>query len=118
MIEFNKDYQEFYDQCLAELQARQDYTECYLPILERYVLVTMKAAITGAEIVDEEVVIDHTNKAKATNKASSPKLRMFFELNNQANILATQLKLSPASAPPASAKKKKGKGFDLNMKVA
>lgn len=117
---FNKEFEAFYDQCLTELKSRNDYTDAYLPILERYVLVTMKAASVGAEIVEEEVVVDHTNKAKQTNQASSPKLRMFFELNNHANILATQLRLSPNSAPPNSAKKKEKKGFDLtgNMKVA
>lgn len=117
---FSKEFEGFYDECLAELKSRNDYTDAYLPILERYVLVTMKAATVGSEIAEEEVVVEHTNKAKQTNTASSPKLRMFFELNNHANILANQLRLSPNSAPPNSAKKKEKKGFDLGgkMKIA
>jgi hypothetical protein len=114
----NEEFEAFYDQCLAELKSRPNFSEAYLPMLERYVLISMKAAKLGTDIVDDEVTVDHTNKVKATNQATSPKWRMFILLNKEASALARELKLSPVSAPPKAAAKKEKKGFDLKMKVA
>jgi hypothetical protein len=82
------------------------------------VFVTMKAAKLGAEIADEEVTVEHTNKAEKTNTVTSPKWRMFLALDMQANMLAKNLKLSPSTA--AKYRTKKNKGFDTGdkMKVA
>jgi len=114
-------FDDFYRTCLQELQSRNDYTEAYLPMLERYVTITNKLATLNSEIVDEEVIVQHTNKADHTNQASSPKWRMFLALNSEANKLAKDLKLSPISAPRISERKKDKKGFELGgdkMKVA
>ncbi len=119
-MNFSKEYLDFYELCLHELKSRKGYTDAYLPMLERYVLITMKVAEVGEEIVDEEVIVKHTNKAKETNDASSPKLRMFILLSQQASLLAKDLKLSPIAAPAIASKKKAEKGFttDSKMKVA
>lgn len=117
---FEGEYLTFYEQCLGELQARKDWTEAYVPMLERYVLISIKAQQLGVEIVDSEVSVEHTNKAKQTNKVTSPDWRMFLALNKEAALLARELKLSPANAPSAGSKKQEKKGFDLGnkMKVA
>jgi hypothetical protein len=115
----NEEYQEFYDACLKALKAQGNFNDSYLPMLDRYVFVTMKAAQLGAEIAEEEVVVEHTNKAEKTNTVTSPKWRMFIALDMQANLLAKNLRLSPATAPK-STRVKKVKGFDTEgkMKVA
>lgn len=118
-MRFTDEYDEFYERCLVELKSRNDWTEAYLPMLERYVMISMKAAKLGADIVDEEVVVKHTNRAKETNEHTSPKWRMFILLNGEANDLAKNLKLSPVSAPVKTAKQEKKKGFELgHMKKA
>lgn len=114
-------FDDFYQTCLRELKDRNDYTDAYLPMLERYVTITNKLGALNSEIVDEEVIVNHTNKSDHTNQASSPKWRMFLALNSEANKLAKDLKLSPISAPRSSERKKEKKGFDLGgdkMKVA
>lgn len=112
-------FDDFYNVCLAELKARADYTEAYLPLLERYVTITNKLTALNSNIIDDEVTVEHTNKADHKNQASSPKWRMFLALNGEANKLAKELRLSPISAPVKVVKKEK-KGFDLTggMKVA
>jgi hypothetical protein len=110
------EFDEFYNTCLKELKARPNFTDAFLPILERYVTITVALQKLNSDIVDEEFTVDHTNKAKATNKATSPAWRMFLMLNREANALAKQLELSPDNAPASGLKKKKG--FDLGeMKV-
>ena len=109
------DFDEFYAKCLTELTGRDNYTDAFLPLLDRYCTLTVKLNKLNAEIVDEEIVMSHTNKAGATNEASSAKWRMFLALNTEANRLARQLKLCPDSAP-VSVQKDKPKGADRFMK--
>ncbi len=116
---FDAEFEDFYNDCLAELKSRTNYTEAFIPLLERYVTMTAKLSKLNGEIIDEEVTVQHTNKADHTNTATSPKWRMFLALNREAILLADKLKLSPATAPVESSKKKDKKGFDLTpMKVA
>jgi hypothetical protein len=96
------------------LKARPNWTEAFIPILERYVTITAKLTKLNSEIVDEEITVQHTNKAEKTNQASSPAWRMYLALNREALLLADKLKLSPASAPISEIKDKK-KGFDLKV---
>jgi hypothetical protein len=115
---FSDEFEGFYNDCLAELKARDNYSPTWIPQLDRYVTMVSKLAKLNSEIIDEEVVINHTNKADHTNKATSPKWRMFILLNKEANQLAGELGLSPASAPKITKKPEK-KSFDLSpMKVA
>ena len=111
------DFDEFYTKCLAELQARENYTDAFLPLLDRYCTLTVKLNNLNTEIVDEEIVMNHTNKIGATNEASSAKWRMFLALNTEANRLARQLRLCPESAP-VSVVKEKPKGAERFMKKA
>lgn len=115
-MEINCDFERFYAECLAELQAREDWTRAYLPMLARYVFITMQANKLASEIADEEVTVKHTNKVNATNEATSPKWRMFLLLDKQSSALARELRLSPVNAP-AGSRKKERKGFDTGMKV-
>jgi hypothetical protein len=112
---FSGEFGGFYDQCLAELRGRENFTEAWIPQLERFVTITAKLAELNGEIVDTEVEVEHTNKAGKTNKATSPAWRMFLALNHEANTLADKLKLSPASAPATSSKPKQKKSFDLKV---
>jgi hypothetical protein len=118
-MRFDAEFDDFYKSCLSELKARPNYTDAFIPQLERFVTITSKLAKLNSEIVDEEITIDHTNKAKQKNEVSSPKWRMFLMLDAQASKLAKDLGLTPASAPVIEKKDKK-KGFDLSggMKVA
>jgi hypothetical protein len=112
------DFDDFYNVCLTELRGRANYTEAFLPMLDRYVMLTIKLAKLNSEIVDYEIVVDHTNKADHKNQASSPAWRMFLALNREASMLAKELGLSPISAPKTEKKTEK-KGFNLTgMKVA
>ena len=115
-MDFEGEFEAFYDECLAELKGRDDWTEAYLPMLERYVFITMKANKLGADIAQEEVTVSHTNKANATNQVTSPKWRMFLLLGKESSALARELRLSPVNAPTGSRRKEK-KGFDTGMKV-
>lgn len=108
---------EFYTKCLSELRSRDNYTDAFLPLLDRYVTLTIKLSELNTEIVDEVVVVQHTNKASKTNDATSPKWRMFLSLNIEANKLARQLRLCPDSAPKSLAKEKP-KGVERFMKKA
>jgi hypothetical protein len=115
---FDAEFEDFYNTCLAELKARPNFTEAWIPQLDRFVTITAKLAQLNAEIIDTEVEVEHTNKAGKTNKVTSPAWRMFIVLDSQANALADKLKLSPHTAPTCLVKKEK-KGFDLTpMKVA
>src|SRR5690349_15590707 len=115
---FDAEFEVFYNKCLADLKSRPNYSDSFLPILERYVTITAKLSKLNSEIVDEEITVQHTNKAGKTNEASSPAWRMFLALNREAVMLADKLKLSPATAP-VSEKDGKKKGFELGkMKVA
>ncbi len=110
---------EFYNTCLAELKERPNYTDAFLPMLERYVTITATLSKLNSDIVDQSLTVDHTNKAEKTNKVSNPNWRMFLALNQEANKLAKQLGLCPESAPKKLDKKSKKKGFDLSpMKIA
>jgi hypothetical protein len=117
-VSFDADFEVFYDDCLKELKGRANYSDAFIPMLEMYVTITAKLATLNSEIVDEEIVVDHTNKAKQTNSVSSPKWRMFLLLNKEANALAKDLGLSPTTAPAAAVKKKKGFDLGSEMKVA
>jgi len=113
---FSTEFDDFYNTCLLELKGRANYTAAFIPMLERYVTITAMLTKLNNEIIDEEVTIEHTNKAKETNEVSSPKLRMFIMLNKEANQLAKDLELSPSTAPVNSGKEKK-KGFELGSKM-
>jgi hypothetical protein len=113
---FNAEFEDFYNTCLADLKSRANYTEGFIPMLERYVTITAKLSALNSQIMDEEVVVDHTNKANHTNQATSPKWRMFLALNKEANQLAKDLELTPSTAP-VSSKGKEKKGFDLSSKM-
>jgi hypothetical protein len=117
-IRFDGEFEAFYEKCLADLKARPNWSEAFVPQLERYVTVTAKLSELNAELVDAEVTVEHTNKAGHTNKATSPAWRMFLALNDEANKLAAHLKLSPATAPVVEGKAKKGFNLDGKMKVA
>lgn len=108
---------DFYGQCLSELKARANWSESFIPILDRYVIITNKLSDLTAQIVDEQITVEHTNKNSHTNKATSPHWRMFLLLNREATLLGNELKLTPKSAPILEVKEKK-KGFELGeMKV-
>ena len=113
---FDADFDDFYAKCLSELRSRPNWTEAFIPQLDRFVIITSKLSQLNAEIVNEEITVTHTNKADHTNKVTSPSWRMFLLLNREANALAKELKLSPVSAPVTERKGKKG--FDTGMKVA
>lgn len=114
---FSPDFDDFYNECLAQLKSRPNYTDAFIPLLERYVTLTATLSKLNLEIVNEEITVEHTNKVKAKNEASSPKWRMFLALNVEANKLADQLGLSPKTAPISEKVKKKG--FELgSMKVS
>ena len=115
---FSDEFEGFYENCLAELKSRENFSESWIPQLDRYVTITAKLAKLNSELVDEEVAVKHTNKAGHENEASSPKWRMFIYLNKEANALAKDLGLTPATAPKAVAKKKEKGVFDLGMRVA
>jgi len=107
----------FYDLCLAELKARSNWTETFLPMLDRYVTVTAMLNKLNRDIINDEIAIEHVNRAGHKNFVTSPKWRMFLELNREANALAKELMLSPVNAP----KKENGglkKGFDTGLKVS
>lgn len=116
-MEFEGKKKDFYDKCLTDLKSRANYSDSWLPILEQYVFNIMEAAKLMKEIENESVDVEHTNKAGHTNKMSSPKWRMYFELTRSAAALAKDLQLNPSTAPVNPTKTKK-KGFDLTpMKV-
>ena len=114
---FTGEFEGFYNDCLSELKARDNFSEAWIPQLERYVTLTAKLAKLNSDLVDEEIVVDHTNKADHKNQVSSPKWRMFIYLNKEANALAKELGLSPSTAPKGGRKKEKTT-FDLGMRVA
>lgn len=115
---FGDEFEGFYETCLAELKSRENFSESWLPQLERYVTITATLAKLNSELADEAMTIKHTNKAEKTNEVSSPKWRMFIYLNKEANQLAKDLGLTPATAPKTASKKKENKGFELGMRVA
>jgi hypothetical protein len=114
----DSDFDDFYSQCLKELKARDNYTDAFIPLLERYCTLTAKLNKLNSEIVDTEIVTNHTNKIGATNEASSPSWRMFLALNQEANRLARQLKLCPESAPKNKVDDADDDDYNLTMKVA
>lgn len=118
-MEMTKEQREFYNECLKQMESRIGDTKYYLPMLERFVKVTFKANALLNEIMDEEAVVEHTNKIGATNSASSPKARMFALFNEQAHKLAMDLGLTPGNAKPSQRKKATGKDrFKTSMKAA
>lgn len=115
---FDAEFDEFYSKCLAELKARPNWSEAFIPQLERFVTITAKLSKLNSELVNEEISVEHTNKAGHKNEATSPKWRMFLALDDQANKLAVHLKLSAATAPVKEQKGKKGFDLSNSMKVA
>ena len=106
----------FYTECLNELQARDNWSEAYLPVLSQYVFKMEEADRLMKEIKGESVIVERTNTKDRKNVESSPKWRMFLELTRAAAALAKDLQLNPASAPAKVSKK--AKGFDLETRVA
>lgn len=117
-MEFEGNWGYFYQKCLTELKNRPDFTEAYLPMLERFVFMTKRAAEIGEEISDEDLTVKHTNRAEKTNDVSNPKWRIYLELNKQISALGKDLRLSPVNAPEQKEKKEKPKGFETGMKVS
>lgn len=118
-MRFSAEFDDFYNKCLSELKGRANFTEAFLPMLERYVTITATLSKLNTEIVNEKLTTEHTNKAEKTNQVSNPNWRMFLALNREAQALAKDLELSPATAPKGKTQKKKG--FNLsgdNLKVA
>jgi hypothetical protein len=116
---FDAEFDDFYNTCLTELKSQPNWSEAMLPQLERFVTITIKLKKLNTEIVDQELTVQHTNKADKTNTVSNPAWRMFLQLDEQANKLADKLKLSMTTAPIDSSKGKEKKGFDLTpMKLA
>src|SRR5688500_2704166 len=76
--------EEVYEDCLAQLKERHGVAKFYLIPLKMYVKALMTADKLLQEIADEEATIQHTNKAGATNQASSPKVRMWALYSEQA----------------------------------
>lgn len=92
-------YQAFFDKCKADLESMYNYTESFLPLLHRYVMLTATLDKLQEEIQNESVAVEHTNRSNKTNTVTSPKWRIFLSLNREALALAKQLRLSPDSAP-------------------
>lgn len=110
----NKDV--FRAECLKRLGEGAEYS---LPMLDSFVFATVKAAELEAELEGEGAVIEHTNKANATNPASSPKVRMWALYREQANKLGQMLGLIPTAKVGRPAEvKKTGFKLDGKMKVA
>ena len=106
----------FYENCLSELKSRDNWTEAFLPMLDRFVTLTAMLNKLNVGIIEDEITIEHVNKAGHKNYVTSPKWRMFLELNREANVLAKELMLSPINAPRGKVKDQV-KGFDTGMKV-
>lgn len=106
----------FREKCLGELQGRANWTEAFLPLLDRYVTLTAMLTKLNVDIIEDEIQIEHTNKAGHKNYVTSPKWRMFLELNREANALAKELMLSPVNAPKKEINTR-AKGFETGMKV-
>lgn len=106
-------FNDFYKICLAELKSRQNYTEAYLPQLERFVMLTIKTEQVATEILKEDLVSTYTNRGKQKNKVVNPKIRIFFELNRECNALAGALCLSPYHNKGGASKAKVEKKFNL-----
>jgi hypothetical protein len=98
-VRFDAEFEDFYEDCLKELKGRANWTEAFVPLLERYVTITAKLSKLNSDLVDEEVTVVHTNKAKEKNEVTSPTWRMFIALNAEANKMAQILGLSPDKAP-------------------
>lgn len=111
-MRFGDEFNAFYDQCLTELKARSNWSESFVPMLERYVTITAKLSKLNEDLVDEEITVKHTNRAEKTNEVTSPKWRMFLALNREATALADKLELSPSSAPVKTAGKEVKGGFE------
>jgi deoxyadenosine/deoxycytidine kinase len=108
------EFDDFYLKCLKELKARENYTDAFLPMLDRFVMLTIKLSKLNSAIVDKEVIQDHTNKAEKTNKVSDAEWRMYLALNQEACKLARYLRLSPENAP-IKVTKEKPKGAERFM---
>lgn len=115
-MRFDTDFEELYAELLKELKGRPNWSQGFEPILKQYVFKLQAAEKVMDEINSEAVAVEHTNKAGHTNKATSPKWRMFLELTRSAAALAKDLQLNPATSPEKS--KKKMKGLEAKMKVA
>lgn len=107
----------FYDKCLEELKSRDNYSETFLPILQRYVTLTAMLKKLNIGIIEEEMVIEFINKSGHKNEMTSPKWRMFLLLNKEANAVARELQLSPSTAPISMENKPKVGVFDLSNRM-
>ena len=118
-MDLKAEFGDFYDKCLSDLKARGNYSETFLPLLDRYVTLTAMLVKLNLAIVDDEIAIEHVNRAGHKNEVTSPKWRMFLHLNKEANMLARELGLSPSTAPVKDHKAAIGV-FDLsdNLKIA
>lgn len=112
-MNMTKEQKSLYDECLKTLKSRHGETEYYLVQLEMYVKATLKAKSLLDEIMDEDPIIQHTNKADHTNPASSPKVRMWALFNEQSMKLGKDLGLNLHTAKAGRPSKKKKAGFDL-----
>ncbi len=117
-MRFDAEFDDFYQKCLKELMARSNWSESFIPMLERYVTLTSTLQTLNEEIVNEKLTTEHTNRAEKTNKVTNPAWRMFLNLNREANELAKHLELSPATAPVQETKKAKGFNLETPMKKA
>lgn len=116
-MDLDDDLKVFYDSCLADLKSQGNYSDSFLPMLQRYVTLTAMLRKLNVGIVEEEMVIDYVNKAGHKNEMTSPKWRMFLMLNKEATALARELRLSPISAP-VQVKEEEDEGFDTSLKIA
>lgn len=119
-MDVDEELRVFYDKCLEELKARDNYSDTFIPMMQRYVTLTAMLRKLNVGIVEEEMVIEFVNKNGHKNEMTSPKWRMFLLLNKEATALARELQLSPSTAPVSLANQPKVGIFDLtnNMKLA
>lgn len=108
---------ELYEDCLAQLKERHGEAKFYLIPLKMYVKALMTANKLLQEISQEQTTIQHTNKAGATNEASSPKVRMWALYSEQAMKWGKDLGLNLHQAKPGRPAKLK-KNFRAKMKIA
>src|SRR6187402_1101611 len=118
-MDFKGNDKVFYDSCFGILRDRHGDSDYWVPMLERFVMVSSKLRILSEQIMDEAVTTNHTNKAEKTNEVSSPKVRMFALFNEQAHKLAVDLGLNLAQAKAGrKPKTAKDRFASKTMKIA
>ena len=109
---------QFYADCLAILKEKFGDSSFYLPQLEMYVVMTLKAAQLATDIAVEGTTTQYTNRAGHTNNSENPKVRLFKMMNEQAMKLGKDLGLSNISKVRKTVVKDSMKrGFKLDGKV-